>query len=90
MSRKFFLFLFLATITFLFINMDAEAQCAMCKQAVKSNLESNEGSRKIGMGLNTGILYLMGIPYLIFATIAFAFFRKQIMAKAQALLLRFK
>ena len=38
------------------------SQCAMCKAAVESNLES--GGTK-GSGINDGILYLMTMPYLI-------------------------
>ncbi|MBT8196156.1 MAG: hypothetical protein HKO56_01160 [Bacteroidia bacterium] len=38
-------------------------QCAMCKAAVESEAE-NGGS--IGAGLNSGILYLMAVPYLLF------------------------
>ena len=37
------------------------AQCSMCRRVAESNLE---GGDKKGRGLNTGILYLMSIPYL--------------------------
>ena len=49
--------------------------CANCKSAVESDLKSG-GS--IGTGLNTGILYLMAIPYLILMIGAYAFFKKPI------------
>jgi hypothetical protein len=39
----------------------ANAQCSMCRRVAESNLESGE---KKGRGLNTGILYLMSLPYL--------------------------
>ena len=43
------------------VSQNADAQCAMCKAVVESNLESG-GS--IGAGLNNGILYLMAMPYI--------------------------
>jgi hypothetical protein len=49
-----------------------EAQCAMCKQAAASSLDNNPNS--IAKGLNSGILYLMAVPYLLILFI----FRKQI------------
>lgn len=54
------------------------AQCAMCKTSVESNLASG-GS--IARGLNTGILYLMTIPYLVLLLGAYFFFKKTIDAK---------
>lgn len=70
----------------MFSQIDAEAQCAMCKNIVKSNLENKDGGQKFGNGINTGILYLMGIPYFIVATIVVVFFKKQIIEKAKLLL----
>ena len=52
---QFALFLFLA-----FAGQDAVAQCSMCRQGASSSIESGE---KRGRGLNTGILYLMAVPY---------------------------
>lgn len=49
-----------------------EAQCAMCKQAAASSLDKDPNS--IAKGLNSGILYLMAVPYLLILFI----FRKQI------------
>ena len=62
-------------------NTTAVAQCAMCKSSVESNL--NEGG-SIGRDLNTGILYLMTIPYIIISLGAYFFFKKQIDAKVIA------
>jgi len=39
---------------------EVNAQCSMCRRVAESNLESGE---KRGRGLNSGILYLMSIPY---------------------------
>lgn len=40
----------------------ALAQCPMCKQNVQSGIESGT---KAGLGLNSGILYLLAVPYVI-------------------------
>ena len=47
------------------------AQCAMCKAAVESNLDSG-GSQ--GAGLNDGILFLMSMPYIAMLIFAIAFY----------------
>jgi hypothetical protein len=46
----------------------------MCKQAASSSLENDP--RSMARGLNSGILYLMAVPYLMLAFI----FRKQLKA----------
>lgn len=38
----------------------AEAQCPMCRMSAESNLKSGGAA---GRGLNTGILYLLVMPY---------------------------
>lgn len=48
------------------------AQCAMCKESAESTLKNDPKS--IARGLNSGILYLMAVPYLAIMFI----FRKQI------------
>ncbi len=57
-----------------FCVQDSSAQCVMCK-AVAEDASSTAGV--IGKGINSGILYLMGIPYLLLATLGFVFFRKR-------------
>ena len=47
------------------------AQCAMCKAAVESNLDSGGLA---GAGLNDGILFLMSMPYLAMLIFAIAFY----------------
>ncbi len=49
-------------------------QCAMCKQAASSSLDKDPTS--LAKNLNTGILYLMAVPYILIAFI----FRKQLLA----------
>jgi hypothetical protein len=55
---------------------ELSAQCAMCK-AVAENAQ-DEGGYGLATGLNNGILYLMGIPYLLLTVLFVVFFRKQI------------
>lgn len=62
--NKFFLIL----VLLLLFAIDSQAQCAMCKSVVESNLENGD---TIGSGLNDGILYLMAMPYISLALIAF-------------------
>ena len=70
--------LFVLSIVLFINNTSLFAQCAMCKSSVESNLK-NGGN--IGTGLNTGILYLMAIPYLILMIGVYSFFKKPIDAK---------
>ncbi|WP_241738981.1 hypothetical protein [Pontibacter beigongshangensis] len=52
-------------------------QCAMCRATVESNVGtgSSEPESDVGSGLNTGILYLMAIPYLLVGTIGFLWYK---------------
>ncbi len=54
------------------VNTNLHSQCAMCKQAAESSLKHNPNS--MARSLNTGILYLMAVPYVLLCFI----FRKQI------------
>ncbi len=62
----------LILLVIVFLNTNATAQCAMCKQAAESSLKNNPHS--MARSLNSGILYLMAVPYLLIGFI----FRKQI------------
>lgn len=53
-------------------NVDAVAQCAMCRTTIESSISS--GRTNIATGLNTGILYLLSAPYLLVAAIAYLWF----------------
>lgn len=59
-----------------FISMDADAQCAMCK-AVAESATDEHGNHSAG-GINTGIIYMMGIPYLLLGFMALVFFQDRI------------
>jgi hypothetical protein len=67
-------FITILIILFVVLNTNIiEAQCAMCKASV----ESSQGQKNsVSGGLNTGILYLMAVPYIVLMFI----FRKQLIA----------
>lgn len=63
----------LAIIVLLVVAPDLMAQCAMCRGTVESTVSN--GRSVIASELNFGILYLLVIPYLIVATIAYLWYR---------------
>jgi hypothetical protein len=62
MKKILVIFCFLSLFT---IN-ESNAQCAMCKATAESNMK--DGRSTVGRGLNSGILFLMAIPYMMAAT----------------------
>lgn len=52
-------------ILFLGLSIDVEAQCAMCKAVLESNMQSGEDA--MGKGINGGIMYIMFMPYILLA-----------------------
>lgn len=68
----------LALALVLIANMDAVAQCPMCRMSLESNLK-NGGTA--GQGMNAGILLLLSTPYLLVGGIAFVWYRNK---KSQA------
>jgi len=69
--KKLFVVLF-----FFALNLSTYSQCAMCKATAETANQNTSGS--LAEGLNSGILYLMLIPYTLLAVIAIVFFRKRI------------
>lgn len=53
---------------------DLLAQCPMCRATAETNL-ANGGTE--GQGLNNGIMYMLGMPYLLIGTIAFLWWRNR-------------
>lgn len=73
---------FVAVIAFIclmaFASTEAYSQCAMCRATVESNVGTGRGhdhESEVGSGLNTGILYLMAVPYILVATVGFLWYR---------------
>lgn len=64
---------FVLLLTLLFFTLSSDAQCVMCK-AVAEDSAADGG---LARGLNSGILYLMAIPYILLGTLYFVFFRKK-------------
>jgi hypothetical protein len=60
-------------VLFVFFLQDLFGQCAMCK-AVATDVVEEEGNN-----INTGILYIMTVPYILIFLIAFLY-RKKIIA----------
>ena len=75
MKKIFFSFL-LMSILFLIRPSISFSQCAMCRATVENNEAKTKEDKKIGNGLNKGILYLLSVPYLILATVGFFWYRQ--------------
>ncbi len=65
---------FLTFALMLIANMNATAQCPMCRMSLESNLK-NGGTA--GSGMNAGILFLLSTPYLLVGGIAYVWFRNK-------------
>jgi hypothetical protein len=64
----------LALLVFLtFTAINAFSQCAMCRSTLENNYSS--GRPGIGAGINTGILYLLSMPYLAVMIIGYLWFK---------------
>jgi len=53
---------------------NSEAQCPMCKIGAESNLKNGGTAAN---GLNTGILYMLAMPYLLVGTIGIVWYRNR-------------
>ena len=63
----------LLSIILIGLSIDVEAQCAMCKAVLESNMDS--GEKAVGKGINGGIIYIMFVPYLLLAVAGFFTYR---------------
>lgn len=61
--------------------VDGMAQCAMCRGSVESSI--GNGRNNVGIGLNTGILYLFVVPYLTVGVVAYFWYRSSKKAKLE-------
>jgi len=73
--RKFLLRLFALLGLVWGIAAQAWAQCATCKSAAATKDET--GELVVGQGLNTGILYLLAMPFLIGGIIGYIWWRNK-------------
>lgn len=53
--------------------VDASAQCAMCRSTLENNFSN--GDPGIAAGINTGILYLLVLPYLAIAVLGILWYK---------------
>lgn len=60
-------------LTLVLIGSDGWAQCAMCRGTVESSM--GNGRNNVGVGLNTGIMFLFVMPYLLVAVIGYLWYR---------------
>ena len=64
---------FLLLILALVVSTDLLAQCATCKAALESNMQS--GEEAVGKGINDGIIYIMFVPYLLVGVVGFLLYK---------------
>jgi hypothetical protein len=70
----------LLSILFLFIAVASSvAQCAMCRSTLENNYSN--GNPGIASGINTGILYLLVMPYIAVVVLAYFWFKSSRNAK---------
>ena len=60
-------------LAFVVISFVGNAQCAMCRTQLENNVSN--GDAGIAAGINTGILYLLVMPYLIVMTLAYFWYK---------------
>ncbi len=51
-----------------------EAQCPMCRMSAEADLKNGGANAK---GLNTGIIYMLVIPYLLLGTVGYLWYRER-------------
>lgn len=51
------------------------AQCGMCRAVAENGVDEN--GQGVAAGINSGIIFLMGIPYILLTILVLVFFRKQ-------------
>ena len=64
-------FIFLSLLMLLLSPDLVEAQCAMCRAALESEVDNSQAE-----GINNGIVYLMAIPYILVAGLFYMIYRK--------------
>lgn len=72
--KRYSVLLFVIVLCIAFPSVDIIAQCPMCRAAAETNL-SQGGTA--GKGLNTGILYMLALPYLLITTIGYLWWRNK-------------
>jgi len=73
MKCKYFIIAIL-TLFCIFLSTEISAQCPMCRMAAETNLQ-NGGTE--GKGLNTGILYILSLPYILIGVLGFIWWKNK-------------
>ena len=74
MKTGFKIILFVAALGFLICSRQpVQAQCAQCAATVETNTQSGGNAAK---GLNNGILFLLGAPYLAAGVLSYIWYKK--------------
>ncbi|TLU98111.1 hypothetical protein [Dyadobacter luticola] len=70
---KKFALVFGLVVSLVLSGADSWAQCAMCRGTVESSM--GNGRNNVGVGLNTGIMFLFVMPYLLVGVIGYLWYR---------------
>lgn len=65
--------IFLLIVAVLSFTQPLLAQCAMCRMQLENNVSN--GSPGIAAGINTGIIYLLVMPYISIAVIGYFWYK---------------
>ncbi|NAY92808.1 hypothetical protein GTQ34_12860 [Muricauda sp. JGD-17] len=68
MKTRFFIVLLLVLVA---LPQVAEAQCAMCRAVVESEVDGSTAE-----GINNGIVYLMAIPYILVGVLFYFIYKR--------------
>ena len=71
MKRRLVVFALLSILVICLFQVSAQAQCAMCRTA----LENSPEGRGMSGAFNRGILFLLGVPYVLAGTIGLVVYR---------------
>jgi len=73
MMKKTFTFILFSIACILLFAANAQAQCAMCSINAEQGVKNGN---TVSAGLNTGVLYLLAIPYLMAIVIGVIWYKK--------------
>ncbi len=73
MMKKYFFFILVVLLCTATFPSNVQAQCAMCTVNAEQSIKNGNNQ---GAGLNTGILYLLAIPYLLTTVVGVIWYKK--------------
>jgi hypothetical protein len=72
-TNRFLRTLILIAVSLIIVSGEATAQCAMCRSTLENNYSN--GNPGIAAGINTGILYLLSMPYLAVIVLGYLWYK---------------